>query len=101
MLAERDYEIWNRTVHAKEDFDELGPLLPFDPEVETPEHDTALVRFETPGGLRASTGAPAIVSTKSPCRVETHRSGRSTRPTERLTVPEPGSPLRQSANAAS
>lgn len=65
MLAERDYEIRNRTVHTKEGFDELGPLLPFNPEVETPDHDTALVRFlaqETPSGLRASTGAPATAS---------------------------------------
>ncbi len=45
MLAEHAYEIRNRTVHAKEALDELGPLLPFDPEVETPDHDTALVRF--------------------------------------------------------
>ena len=105
MLAERDYEIRNRTVHTKEGFDELGPLLPFNLEVETPEHDTALVRFlaqETPSGLRASTGVPAVVSASVtlPCR-ETHRSGSSTRPSERLTVPAPGSPLRRSANAAS
>ncbi|MEJ7841222.1 MAG: hypothetical protein WKF95_05580, partial [Rubrobacter sp.] len=66
MLAERDYEIRNRTVHTKEGFDELGPLLPFNPEVETPDHDTALVRF---------------------LAKETHRSGSSTRPSERLTVP--------------
>ena len=50
MLAERDYEIRNRTVHTKEALDELGPLLPFDPGVETLEHDilehdTALARF--------------------------------------------------------
>ncbi len=45
MLAEHAYEIRNRTVHAKEALDELGPLLPFNPEVETLEHDTALVRF--------------------------------------------------------
>ena len=31
MPAERDYEIRNRTVHAKEGFDEPGPLLPFNP----------------------------------------------------------------------
>jgi hypothetical protein len=43
--AERDYDVWNRTVHASEGFDELGPLLPFNPEAETPDHDTALVRF--------------------------------------------------------
>ena len=73
MLAERDYEIRNRTVHTKESFDELGPLLPFNPEVETPDHDTALVRFlaqETSSGLRASTGAPATASASVtlPCR---------------------------------
>ncbi len=50
MLAEHAYEIRNRTVHAIEALDELGPFLPFDPEVETLEHDilehdTALVRF--------------------------------------------------------
>ena len=109
MLAERDYEIRNRTVHTKEGFDELGPLLPFNPEVETPDHDTALVRFLAQETLWVSTLAVSARPLErlrqrrqvSPCRVETHRSGSSTRPSERLTVPDPGSPLRQSANAAS
>lgn len=43
--AERLYEIRNRIVHAKEGFDELGPLLPFDKEVKSLGHDTALIRF--------------------------------------------------------
>ncbi len=104
MLAEHAYEIRNRTVHTIEDLDELGPLLPFDPEVETLEHDTALVRFLAQETLAVSARPLERLRQRrqvSPCRVEDHRSGRSTQPPKRLTVPDPGSPLRRSANAAS
>lgn len=52
-MVERVYEVRNRTVQAKEGFDELGPLLPFAPEVETLEHDTALVPFFTQEAWRS------------------------------------------------
>jgi hypothetical protein len=107
MPAERDYDIRNRTVHAREGFDELGLLLPSNPQLEIPDHDTAPVRFLDQEALWVSTLAVSARTLErlrwcrqvSPHRLETHRSGSSTRPSERLTAPDPGGPLRQAATA--
>jgi hypothetical protein len=44
-VAERIYQIRNRIVHTKSKHDMLDPLLPFDREAKSLEHDVALVRF--------------------------------------------------------
>jgi hypothetical protein len=53
-VAERIYQIRNRIVHTKSEHDELGPLFPFDSEVNVLEHDLALVRFLAQKTLVAS-----------------------------------------------
>lgn len=97
---------------AREGFDEFGPLLPSNRELETPDHDTALVRLLAQETLWISTrqgdscrhyrrhsGGRAEAARVETARLETHRveihrSGSSIQQPERLTVPGPGSPLR-------
>ena len=53
-MADRIYDIRNRVVHAKADHDELGLLLPFDPETRLLRHDVELVAFLAREVLSAS-----------------------------------------------
>lgn len=53
-VTARIYEIRNRIVHAKGGYDDLDPLLPFDPESGSLAHDIALVRFLAREVLRTS-----------------------------------------------
>lgn len=53
-VAERIYDIRNCVVHAKAEHDELGPLLPFDPEAQLLRHDVELVALLARETLSAS-----------------------------------------------
>jgi len=53
-VAERIYDIRCRIVHAKQGFEDQGPLLPTDPEAQYLRHDIDLVRYLAQMALRMS-----------------------------------------------